>query len=138
MEKPLPRITGVDRPFWEAADSGRLMVQRCQSSECGRHILYPRVCCPYCGGGDLSWEEASGRGHIRSYTFVHRPQHESFYDEAPLCFVAVALEEGPLLYGEVRPRPAEAEQLLDRRVKVVFLEHAAGRKLPYFELEPIS
>jgi uncharacterized OB-fold protein len=138
MEKPLPRITGIDRSFWEAADAGQMKVQRCQSSSCGRFILYPRVCCPYCGGGELSWEKVSGQGTIRTYTFVHRPQHQSFYADAPVCFAAVVLEEGALMYGEVRPRPGESEPLLGRRVRVTFLEHAAGRKLPYFELEPHS
>src|SRR3546814_12217342 len=76
MEKPLPRITGVDRSFWEAADAGQMKVQRCQSSSCGHFILYPRVCCPYCGGGELSWEKVSVQGTIRTYPFVHRQQHQ--------------------------------------------------------------
>lgn len=138
MEKPLPRITEVDRVFWEAADAGQMKVQRCQSASCGRYVLYPRVCCPYCRGGNLAWEPVSGQGTIRSYTFVHRPQHESFYADAPVCFAAVVLDEGVLIYSEIRPRPRENEPLLGRRVKAIFLEHAAGRKLPYFELKPSS
>lgn len=110
------------------------MLQRCAAPDCNRFVYYPRVCCPYCGSGALIWERASGGGRIRSYTHVFRPQHESFYDDVPICFVAAELDEGPIFYAELTPKPPTSENLIGRRVRVVFREHARGIKLPYLEL----
>jgi uncharacterized OB-fold protein len=75
----------------------------------------------------------SGRGQIVSYTMVHRPQHESFYAEAPICFIAVGLDEGPILYSQLLDRNPDG-QLLRRRVIAAFREVSAGTKLLYFRL----
>lgn len=132
--KPMPRITEFDRPFWEACNRGDLMLQQCGNPACGRHAFYPRVCCPYCGGGNLSWRKASGRGTIRSFTILHHAQHESFADELPYCFLAVDLAEGPLMFSRLQGDPPPGEPLLGRAVEVVFVEHTADQKLPFFRL----
>ncbi len=92
QEKPQPRINNINRPFWEACNEERLLLQQCQSTACGRWIYFPRVCCPHCGGGDLSWKEASGKGRIETFTVVRRPQHPSFFAEAPYYVIAVRLD----------------------------------------------
>jgi uncharacterized OB-fold protein len=134
-EKPLPRICDVNRPFFDGCNAGRLVLQHCADPDCGKAVFYPRVCCPYCGGGRLEWREAKPAGRIVSITLVHRPQHEVFYDAVPVPFAAVALDAGPLIYGELVSPPARAEGLTGAAVRVVFREHARGQKLPYFELD---
>ncbi len=81
------------------------------------------------------WEQASGKGRIRSYTHIYRPQHESFYDDVPICFAAIDLDEGPTFYAELVDKPSPDENLMGRRVTVVFQEHAGSRRLPYLRLE---
>lgn len=130
----MPRRSAFSRPFWEACNQGRLLLQRCQAVGCGKYVFYPRVCCPHCGGGDLRWEDASGRGRIVSFTRVHRPHHESFYADAPICFIAVRLEEGPLIYSRLSDKAASDEGLIGSEVRTVFVEHAVGEKLPFFAL----
>ena len=134
--KPLPRITSINRPFFEACDRGDLLLQRCQAPGCGRFVYFPRVCCPYCQAGELEWQEASGRGRIISFTVIRRPQHRSFFDEAPYYFVAVELDEGPLVYSRMveTPHVPDEEALMGRRVRVVFTDHAEGHRLPFFTL----
>jgi len=132
--KPLPRINSINRPFWEAANRDELVIQQCESPDCRRFVYYPRVCCPYCGGGDLTWKKVSGRGRIRTYTVVHRPQHESFFAEAPYHVIAVELDEGPLMYSRLAGTPPAGKRLLGHAVRVVFADHAPGQKLPFFEL----
>ena len=131
--KPNPRKTSINAPFWEGCNDGRLMLQRCAGADCERHVYYPRACCPYCGGGDLDWVEASGQGRVVSWTMVHRPHHAGFGPEAPYVFVAVALAEGPLMYSRLAGMPAG--DLLGRSVRAVFVEHGPGRKVPFFEIE---
>ena len=134
MDKPLPRVNAINRPFWDGCNRGELVLQQCDDPACARFIYYPRVCCPYCGGGALSWKPVSGRGRIATFTIVHRPQHQSFFPEAPYYVIAVELEEGPLMYSRLAVSPASPERLLRRPVKVVFHDYMPQQKLPYFQL----
>lgn len=133
IDKPLPRITAVNRPFWDACNEGRLVLQRCAAPGCQKAVYYPRVCCPYCGGGELRWTEASGKGCVTTFTVVHRPHHESFYDEAPFVFAAVTLDEGALIYTRIECDPYQVDGLLGRRVEVIFRDLGPSQKAPYFK-----
>jgi uncharacterized OB-fold protein len=56
-------------------------------------IFYPRPLCPYCWSTELSWEEASGRGKIISFSLVHRPNDPAFFAEAPIVMAEISLAE---------------------------------------------
>jgi hypothetical protein len=43
MLKPQPRVTEINRPFWDACNSDRLMMQKCMAPQCGKMVFYPRV-----------------------------------------------------------------------------------------------
>lgn len=132
--KPAPRITPINAPFFEACNRDEFILQRCRSEACRRYIYFPRVCCPYCGGGELEWVPASGKGRIKSFTVIRRPQHQSFAPEVPYCFAAVELEEGPLMYSRIEGASDGARNLLGASVSVVFVQHTAEQKLPFFRL----
>ena len=129
---PFPRPAPTNRPFFEGCNAGVLRIQRCAAPECRRPVFYPRVCCPHCGGGTLDWIDCSGRGRVISYTVAHRPGHDAFLADAPYVFAAIALEEGPMLYGRVEIAPDAAAGLMSRAVRVVFRDHTPGQKLPAF------
>lgn len=131
--KPQPRVNEVTRPYWDGANSGKLMIQRCARPECGASVFYPRVCCPFCKGAELNWIEASGRGRIISHTTVRRTHHDGFNSEAPYVFAAVALDEGPCIYAQLLGAPLEGS-LVGRNVEVQFAEHGPGRRMPVFQL----
>lgn len=76
--------------------------------------------------------EASGRGRVISYTVVHRPGHDAFLADAPYVFAAIALEEGPMMYGRVEIAAVAAAGLVGRPVRAVFRDHAEGLRLPAF------
>jgi len=134
QNKPLPRVTIINRPFLEACNEGRLVLQHCLDPDCGKAVFYPRVCCPYCGGGELEWRDVEPLGHIVSFTLVHKPQHEVFEANLPVPFAAVKLNAGPLIYAELVEKPADTQQLLGAPVRIIFRDHAGDQKLPYFEL----
>ncbi|MSQ27324.1 MAG: Zn-ribbon domain-containing OB-fold protein [Dehalococcoidia bacterium] len=94
-KKPLPTLSNLSRPFWDATKQHRLTFQRCKL--CGPHVFYPRDICPgpECFGvGSMEWAESSGRGWIYSYTISHQPAHPGFVPEVPYVFAIVQLEEG--------------------------------------------
>ena len=62
--------SGPDAVFQAALADGRIEIQKC--NDCARHVFFPRVLCPHCGGGALEWVEASGDGVVYSTTVVRR------------------------------------------------------------------
>lgn len=133
MAKPAPRLTPVNRPFWEACNEDRLRLQRCTAEACRRFVYFPRVCCPYCGNGDLTWEDVSGRGTVTTFTIVHQPLSPNFEADVPYVYGAVTLEEGPLLYTRLDVSPDAVQGLNGRSVEVVFRDdQVEGQKLPFF------
>ncbi|MEP9347732.1 OB-fold domain-containing protein [Xanthobacter sp. KR7-225] len=130
--KPAPRLSAINRPFWQACNDERLMLQRCAAPQCRRFVFYPRACCPHCGGGALTWEQASGAGTVTTFTVVHRPHHESFYAEAPFVFAAVTLDEGVLIYTRIECDPEAVDDLIGTPVEVVFRALSPTQKAPYF------
>jgi uncharacterized OB-fold protein len=133
VPKPQPRVTELNRPFWDGCNAGRLMVQRCLA--CRQAIFYPRVCCPFCQHGELEWVQATGKGKVLSHTTVHRTHHDGFNAEAPYVFAAVALEEGPCVYAQLPGAPADGTSLIGRAVRVEFLPHGPGRNIAAFRLD---
>jgi uncharacterized protein len=133
--KPQPRVTELTRPYWEGANERALMIQRCANPACAKAVFYPRVCCPYCHGPDLTWFQASGRGSIVTHTTVRRAHHDGFNASAPYVFAAVEIEEGACIYAEIPGAPVEGASLIGRPVTVDFVEHGPGRCMPVFRLK---
>ena len=133
MLKPQPRVTELNRPFWDGCNEGRLMMQRCVNPECRKTVFYPRVCCPHCQCGDLDWVEVAGRGRIVSHTAVRRPHHDGFNDELPYVFAAIQIEDAQL-YAQVPGAPTDGTSLIDRAVSVEFVAHGPEQRIPVFRL----
>lgn len=133
--KPSPRLTAINQPFLRGCNRDELWLQRCVQPACRKFVFYPRVCCPHCGAGALTWEQATGRGQIVSFSRVSRPQHESFFPEAPYYFIAVRLAEGPLFFSRLHHQELLVEtKLIGRQVRAVFVQHTPEQRLPLFEL----
>ena len=129
MEKPYPAPDAETAPFWDAVNTGRLDVQRCNS--CRRHVFYPRSVCPHCGGVDLKWVTVSGMGTVYSFTVVHRAPAE-FQAEAPYVVALVELEEGVRMLTRLIDVEASAVRVA-MPVEVAF---SGEPRLPYFRPRP--
>lgn len=136
MDKPQPRVTALDRPFWDGLIDRRLMLQRCRNESCRRWVFYPRVCCPFCHADSLEWAQASGRGRIVSHTTVRRPHHAGFDAEVPYVFAAVELEERPCIFAQIQDAPIDGRSLAGRGVAADFVRHGPQRQMLVFRLEP--
>jgi len=75
--KPLPVLDVETRPFWEACQSGRLMLQR--GTECG-HIRFPPTrFCAKCRSIKCDWIESKGHGRVFSWIVVRHPVPRDVY-----------------------------------------------------------
>jgi uncharacterized protein len=90
MDRPAPIVTEDNAVFWDAADEGRLVAQRC--AKCGRLRHPPRPMCPECRSLEVEVAALSGRGVVYSYAILHHPQHPSF--EYPVLATLIDLDEG--------------------------------------------
>ena len=103
---PLPQLTLDNHEFYEAARRGELRFQRCTDCRAWRH--YPRPACPACQSRRFSWERASGRGTVYTWTVVHGPTLPAFEASLPYNVVDVLLDEGIHFVSQVLDCPAEA------------------------------
>ena len=77
----------LTKPFWDAANEERLVIQNCQA--CNRLQHPPAPTCGQCGSGDnLEWKELSGRGKIYNYAVVYDCPVRLLQEEQPYMFVA--------------------------------------------------
>ena len=131
--KPLPEITPVTQPFWEAAAKGKLVLQRCKS--CGELIWCPRSFCAECGGDELEWTPVSGRGTVYSFTVIREVVSRGargFEKEIPYIVAWIDLDEGPRLVSNLVDCPLERAEI-GIAVEVFFEEAGRGIFLPKFK-----
>lgn len=89
-EKPLPVVDPESETYWEAADRGELVVQRCD--DCGERQLYPRRFCRHCWSGELDFEAIEGGGTVHTYTRCHVPGQSGYEDDTPYLIALVEID----------------------------------------------
>ena len=119
---PAPPVSPETKPFWEAAARGTLLLKRCEA--CGEPHYYPRTACPFCGSDRTSWQEASGRGTIYSYSVFRRAP-------VPYAIAYVTLEEGPTMMTNIVDTDLDAIRV-GQQVRVRFVPTGGGPPVPMF------
>ena len=118
---------GAEARYQSALNEGRFLIQRC--NDCDRHVFYPRVVCPHCGGASLAWVEAKGTGSVYSTTIVRRkPEAGGDYNVS-----LVDLDEGVRMMSRVEGVPP-AEVKIGMRVRARVLDNK-GAGLVVFATE---
>ncbi len=131
--RPLPEITELTTPFWQAAKGGRLVMQRCHS--CNELVWCPRPSCVECGGENLTWDELSGRGTVYSFTIIRQLAGRgarAFEKEIPYVIAWVDLEEGPRFYTNIVGCEVDDVEI-GMAVEVVFDPVSDDISLPKFK-----
>jgi len=95
----LPTVEPETQPFWDGAAAGKLVIQRCGA--CGEWQYYPRPFCKVCWSDDVSWQEASGRATLYTFSIVRQNDLPPFNDRVPYVAAIVDLAEGPRMITEV-------------------------------------
>ena len=128
-KKPLPVISAINGPYWDAAKRHELRLQKCNG--CGR-FWYPNGHqCPFCWARDYEWAKVSGRGKVNSWVVFHQFYYEGFKDETPYSVVQVELEEGPRLISSLVGVKRE-DIHIGMPVEVVFDDVTEEATLPRF------
>jgi len=111
-----------NRPFWQAAEEGRLLGKACKA--CGHFHWTPRVVCPFCRSTDTHWLPLSGRGEVYACSTLRRAS-------PPYTVAYVQLAEGPTMLTNLVDM-AEADMHIGAPVQVVFRRTDEGRMAPKF------
>jgi uncharacterized OB-fold protein len=97
LTRPAPLRTPEDGVFWDHLRGRELRLQRCDG--CGRLRYPPAPCCPDCLSADATWTPVSGRGTLLSWVTMRRQYFSTL--PVPYVVVAVVLEEGPIMFGNL-------------------------------------
>lgn len=127
----MPVVSDLTRPFWDAAATGRLVIQRCR--DCGYYNHPPREACDACLSNRLAFEPVSGGGTVWSYSVMHQKSVAGFEECVPYLTALVELDEQPmlLLVTNLPGLPVDAVSI-SQRVYVTFEQMEGGLVLPQF------
>ncbi len=105
---------GAEARYQAALNEGRFLIQRC--NDCDKHVFYPRVVCPHCGGAPLAGGDPRGPGAVYSTTPVRRkPEVGGDYDVS-----LIDLDEGVRMMSRVEGvAPTEVKIGMRVRAKVI-------------------
>src|SRR5258707_1268460 len=95
----LPVLYDLERPYWEAASLGGLVLP--WGSRCGRHWLPAGPLCPNCLSRDYQWKVASGHGILEGHVVIHRAPAPWYKARLPYVVAQMRLAEGPRLLGNI-------------------------------------
>jgi uncharacterized protein len=131
MPKQSPVPDDLDRPFYEAADQDRLVIQFCDT--CSRWQFPPEPVCAGCGSADaLRWREIAGRGTIYSYGVVYDTPIAVLQPDQPYNVAVITLDEAPEIQMMSQlPGSAPGDVPIGHAVRVTFeTTPATGQKVP--------
>ncbi|MBM2826853.1 MAG: hypothetical protein HW403_917 [Dehalococcoidia bacterium] len=96
MPKVSPVPDELTKPFWDACNERRLVVQTCTACNWMQHP--PRPVCSKCGSKDnLTWHEVSGRGKIHGYCVAYDSRVMALHEIQPFNLAVIELEENPAI-----------------------------------------
>ena len=118
--------TGAEAAYQHKLDQGQFMIQRC--GDCERHVFFPRMLCPHCGGTALRWVAPAGTGTVHAVTTVRRkPDAGGDYNVS-----LIDLDEGVRMMSRVE---GTAPMRIGDRVRAR-VQLAQGRGLVVFDPMP--
>jgi uncharacterized OB-fold protein len=129
--KPIPVADPDSAPFWQGCRDHRLLLQHCD--DCSHVQFPPSSVCARCGGGALSWKQASGAGKVFSWIVVRHPVPKQVYaSDVPYVVALVELTEGVRVPSNIIGCKPE-QVVADMPVQVTFKQVADEVVLPLFQ-----
>ena len=94
MPKIIPVPDEVSKPFWDAVNEKRLLLQNC--TVCDRLQYPPRQTCLSCGSAEkLEWKDAKGRGHVSTYIVIEDGRLNRRMPDQPYNLALITLDQDP-------------------------------------------
>jgi uncharacterized protein len=119
---PAPAINPENKPYFDAAASGKLLVKFCNS--CMAYHHYPRALCPHCFSDRTEWREAKGTATVYTYSALRAVAE-------PYCICYVTLDEGVTMLANLVDVEFDKVKV-GMKVKVVFKPTESGAPVPMF------
>ena len=128
IKRPKPGMSDDTRFYWEGANAGKLMIQRCTCCSTLRHP--PAPVCIKCHSFDWDTVQASGKGSVYSFVVMHYPEVPPFDYPNPVGLIE--LDEGVrIIAGLVGVKRDQIK--IGQRVQVEFQSFDDGELiLPMF------
>jgi len=124
-----PAVTEETAPFWEAAQEGRLLVERCSS--CGAETFPPRGICRTCRSREMSPVEVAGPGVVYSFTVNHQRWLPDLQVPYAVVLVEFPAHPGVRVAGRLRGCPPD-DAAVGMAVDVGFEPGPGGFAIPSF------
>ena len=135
MPKQSPVPDELDKPFWDACNEERLVIQNCAA--CSRLQHPPQATCTQCGSANnLEWREVSGRGKIYSYSVVYDSPIAALQADQPYNVAVIQLDEDPGIQMLSHLPGVPVDQVpIGANVQVMFEPtRATGQKVPEWQV----
>jgi uncharacterized OB-fold protein len=134
LERPAPVPNDLTKPFWDACNERRLVLQNC--TNCGRLHYPPTQKCAKCGSADkLTWKEVQGRGHVDVSFVIRDSRVKGFQPAQPVNFAVITLDEDPgINFLSNLPGTAPGEVPAGAPVEVMFEQTSNGQLLPEWKV----
>lgn len=121
----VPEPDELSKPFWDAVQQRRLVVQHC--TQCNALQYPPRPRCQDCNSDSFDWKEVSGKGHILTYGILEDSHLPVRAADQPLNLAVVTLDDDPRInfYSNLPGTPVRRVPL-GGAVEVTFVEAPDG------------
>lgn len=129
--RPLPEINDINRPYWDAAGRGELLLPKCNA--CGELFFPPRSWCPHCYAKNAVWVPVSGLASVVSFSKLYIAPFDGYAAEFPYVLATVKLAEGPQMMANIVNCDPEAVRV-GAALRVTFERRSEAIKIPQFEL----
>ena len=129
MPRPIPVANELTKPFWDACNEKRLVLQNCTS--CNLLQYPPEPQCNKCRSKDhLEWKEVQGKGHVDVFLVIRDSRIKGFREMQPINFAIITLDEEPgLNFLSNLPGTPAGTIPIGAPVELIFEEVAPGRLL---------
>ena len=127
MPKIIPEPDDVSKPFWDAVNDKRLMLQHCES--CDKLQYPPQSSCHVCNSSEhLGWKDVDGKGHVATFIVIEDGRLNRRMPDQPYNLAMVTLDEDPTInfYSNLPGVPPYAVPV-GSPVTIVFEEIAPGQ-----------
>jgi uncharacterized OB-fold protein len=127
----LPTTTPETKPFWDAANEGVFLLQRCR--DCRQVQYFYRALCAHCMSDQVDDLPSSGRGTVWTYSVVYRNRTPGYSENVPYVVALVELEGGVKVISNVITDDPEAVTF-GTEVEVLFAEAKNQQSIPLFKV----
>jgi uncharacterized OB-fold protein len=127
LPKPVAAPDGLDAPYWQGLQEGKLLLQRCSS--CEKFQWGPEWICHRCHSFELEYQEVNPSGTIYSHERVWHPVHPALTDQGPYIVVLIELSQADnvRMVGNLLGDPQQ-EISIGSEVTAVFEHHVDDPK----------